>query len=605
MNGEYNLELETAKSQKNINWCPRIADSRLVNFYQQKYSISNILATILSSRKVESDEIDSFLNPKLKNILPNPFELVGVEDAVNFVIESINKNKKIIIYADYDVDGATSSAILSRFFNDIGYQVELYIPDRIKEGYGPNINAFQKIRNDGADLVITVDCGAVSFEPLKFAKKIGLDVIVIDHHIGMKENPEAIAVINPNSYDEKFPYKNLCAAGVAFLFIVALNSRLRDGGFYKNINEPINEPNLLNLLDLVALGTICDVMVLDKLNRAFVKLGLKILKARQNIGLKTICDMAGINEVPNSYHLGFIIGPRINAGGRVGKSDLGSKLLSTDDEFEAFRIAEMLENLNESRKKIEISSLEEAVNNIENLNNKFNKNDSVIFAVSYEWHQGVIGLIASRLKDKYYKPVVVITIDKKTGIGKASCRSINGINFGNEIINAKNNGIIIDGGGHAMAGGFSINESKISELHYFFNERLKNKICNLIDNRAEYYDVAIDLSQINIDIINELKKLEPYGVGNPQPKFLIKNLRIVSAKIIGSEQNHISCIFSSKDIFNNIQIKAILFKGVNSELSPILLGEGYNKVFDVIGNISINSWMGIETLQLIIEDIII
>lgn len=602
MDGNFNRDyLEIAKSVRQIRWQRKSFDSRLSLSIEQKFGLSHILSSIIASRNIDLDNIESFLDPKIKNSLPDPFGLTGVKKAVDYVTNAIKGNKKITIYADYDVDGATSAAILHRFFNQINFKTNIYIPDRIKEGYGPNVQALLKLKEEGTDLVFTLDCGAVSFEPLLAAKKAGLDIIVIDHHIGMEKNPEAIAIINPNSFGEKFIHKNLCAAGVTFLFIVALNQKLRHDNFYKNEDEP----NLIDLLDLVALGTVCDVMSLQGINRVFVKQGLKILKSRKNVGIKTICDLANIDEEPNSYHLGFVIGPRINAGGRIGDSDLGAKLLSTNDEIEAFEIAQKLEQYNLDRKKIENDAIEEAIANLEDRNQKFNCDDPIIFATSYDWHQGIIGIVASRLKEKYNKPSIVITIDRDTKIGKASCRSINGINLGNEIINAKYNNLLIDGGGHAMAAGFSVKESRIDELHNFFCTRLKSDIDEITNNRIEPYDIEIDLSEINLNLIDELKKLEPFGVGNPQPKFMVKNVRIANSKLMGRDQSHISCIFCSKNNFNTNQIKAVLFNGVNSDLAHILLAESYNKEFNVIGNITINKWMGIESLQLIIEDIII
>lgn len=579
-----------------FNYTEKFHDERLATHIYQRFGISEILSKILASKNIPADEIENFLDPKIKNILPDPFDLLDMKLAVDSIFQAISQNKKITIFADYDVDGATSSAILKRFFQEIKVNAEIYVPDRVLEGYGPNTNALLNLKKNGSDLVITVDCGTVAFQPLEAAKQAGLDIIVIDHHLGVLEKPAAIAVINPNRIDETFPHKNLCAAGVVFLLVVALNKKLRNENFYEEKN--ISEPNLFNLLDLVALGTVCDVMTLTGLNRAFVASGLKILKQRKNIGLRTISDLAKLNEEPTSYYLGFIIGPRINAGGRVGKSDLGATILSTQNEFQANEIAAQLEELNLERKNIEIKALEEAVNQVE----KNPEKKSVIFAVG-NWHVGVIGIVASRLKDIYNKPVAVISLNEKKG--KASCRSINGIDFGAEILKARLNGLLIDGGGHAMAGGFSVEAEKINSLHDFFCANLHEKIQEINAQRKVEFDLALDLAQVNLDLLKELSKLEPFGVGNSRPKFILENLYKIKANQIGKNQDHISCIFSSKSALGfSSQIQAVAFKP-SKEISAILLGENSSKPISLVGSININSWMGVEKLQMIIEDVII
>ncbi len=447
-----------------LNWQQKTFDERHATSIYQRFGLSEVLSNLLSAREISLDEIENFLEPKIKTALPNPFELGDMDKAVAHVIEAIHQKKKITIFADYDVDGATSAATLKRFFREVGIEVGIYIPDRVLEGYGPNSQALLNLKKSGTDLVITVDCGTVAFKPLEDAAAVGLDIIVIDHHLGVLEKPQSIAVINPNLLDEKFPHKNLCAAGVSFLFAVAINKKLREENFY----EQRKEPNLLGLLDLVALGTVCDVMSLTGLNRAFVTAGLKILKTRKNLGLRTICDLAGLDEEPTAYHLGFVIGPRINAGGRIGKSDLGARLLSSEDEEEVKAIAEQLEIFNKQRKDVEVQVLDEAVKALESGAGGFKTTDPIIFAVSKNWHQGVIGIVASRLKDLYHKPVAVIAIDDEGKKGKASCRSISGIDFGGEILKARFADLLIEGGGHAMAGGFSVLPEKISELHQFF-----------------------------------------------------------------------------------------------------------------------------------------
>lgn len=593
---------DVRKSVLGTNWTQKPFDERLSKVINQRFDLSETLANLIASRDVSLDEVENFLDPKIKTALPNPFELSGMQEAVDHVIDAVKKNKKITLFADYDVDGATSSATLKRFFREVGIEVDIYIPDRVLEGYGPNSQALLNLKKTGTDLVITLDCGTVAFKPLEDAAKAGLEIIVIDHHLGVLEKPDAIAVINPNLLNEPFPHKDLCAAGVAFLFAVAANKGLRDVGFYAGRKEP----NLLQLLDLVALGTVCDVMSLTGLNRAFVTAGLKILKKRKNIGLREICDLAELNEEPTSYHFGFVIGPRINAGGRVGKSDLGARILSSEDEADVKAIAQQLEGFNKQRKDIETQVLEESIKALEAGQGGFKTSDPVIFVASKHWHQGVIGIVASRLKDLYNKPVAVIAIDDEGKKGKASCRSISGVDFGAEILSARLEGLLIEGGGHAMAGGFSVEPDKIADLHQFFCHKLGEKVVELSRQKNSEFDIELDLAQVNIELLKEISALEPFGVGNPRPKFILRNVQKLRAKIVGKTQEHISCTFSSKSVvgFSN-QIQAISFKSVDTAMGDILLNEKANKSFNLVGTLNINSWMGVEKVQMIIEDILI
>ncbi len=585
-----------------LNWRQRNFDERLASTIHQRFELSEVLSGLLSAREVSLDEVENFLEPKIKTALPNPFELNDMDKAVAHVIDAIRTRKKITIFADYDVDGATSSALLKRFFREAGVDADIYIPDRVLEGYGPNSQALLNLKKSGTDLVITLDCGTVAFKPLEDAAAVGLDIIVIDHHLGVLEKPKSIAVINPNLLDENFPHKNLCAAGVTFLFAVAINKKLREENFYAQKKEP----NLLNLLDLVALGTVCDVMSLTGLNRAFVAAGLKILKQRKNLGLREICDLAGLDEEPSAYHLGFVIGPRINAGGRVGKSDLGARILSSEDEEEVKAIAQQLENFNKQRKDIEVQVLEEAVKSLESGAGGFSKNDPIIFAVSKNWHQGVIGIVASRLKDLYNKPVAVIAIDDEGKKGKASCRSISGIDFGGEILKARLSGLLIEGGGHAMAGGFSVEPEKISDLHKFFCENLAEKVTEISAQKNAEFDISLDLAQVNLELLKELAKLEPFGVGNMRPKFVLRDVVKVKANLIGKTAEHISCIFSSKSALGfNGQIQAIAFRSNKTPLGEILLDPKNTKPISLVGTLNINAWMGVEKVQMIIEDVLI
>ncbi|XVN43056.1 MAG: single-stranded-DNA-specific exonuclease RecJ [Candidatus Rickettsia vulgarisii] len=573
-------------------WQQKISNEHDVLEISRSLGISDFLAKILLSRIDSMDQALDFISPKLKNLLPDPFHLLDMKKAVERAIQAILNNQKICIFADYDVDGATSSSLLKNIFRDLGQVVDIYVPDRIAEGYGPSVYAMQKIKDNGTCLLITVDCGAMAYEALTYAKEVGLDVIVIDHHISSDNLPEAVAVVNPNRIDETSEYKYLAAVGVSFLFATALLSDLRKQGFF---NDKI-PPDLMQYLDLVALGTVCDVMKLVKLNRAFVAQGLKIMQQRRNLGIKILSDTAGLNEKPNCYHLGFILGPRINAGGRVGKSSLGANLLSTTCIREANKLAFELEKHNNERKVLELAMIEEAIEMA-----KSQENDSFLFIVGKNWHPGVIGIAAGRLKEKFNKPVAVIALNDS--IGKASCRSVKNIDFGSKILNAKNMDLLVAGGGHAMAAGFTVLEEKLQELQQFLNNAFAEDLKNNLELNQEEYDLDLTTSSINLQLMEELAKLEPFGQGNPEPLFKFEDLWVLKADIVGSK--HIRCLLApSKSAFGSKTINAIAFNAVSTPLENILLNiKSYT--LSVIGALKINSWQERHTIQLQIKDLIV
>jgi len=586
------------KSVLGYEWKQRNYDSRLALTIAQKLDKSHILSKLLAIKELALEEIENFLTPTIRHSLPDPFLLLDMKVAVEKIIWAIKNQKKIVVFGDYDVDGATSSALLKRFFKMCGIEIQIYIPDRILEGYGPNAEALLNLKKSGADLVITVDCGTVAFEPLEAAHNAGLEVIVIDHHLGATNKPKAIAVINPNRLDEKFIDKNLAAVGVCFLLCVAVNKILKEENFYAQNNLP--EAKLLSLLDLVALGTVCDVVPLSGVNRALVAQGLKVMKNRENIGLRTLSDIANLDEEPNSYHLGFILGPRINAGGRVGKSDLGARLLSLENEEEAKEIASLLNSYNNQRKDIEKNVLQEAIE----MAAKSQAENSVIILASKNWHPGVIGIVASRIKELYNKPTAIISL--ANGIGKASCRSINGIDFGSLIVKAKLVGILIVGGGHAMAAGFSIEENKINQLQKFLNDELGELVNFYNQNKSREFNDILDINSANLNLAKEIALLEPYGSGNSKPKFLVKDLLITKSDIIGSDGKHISCIFSGKNL-GGLQgrLYGVAFGAMENALGNILISKNNSRNVNVVGQININNWMGNERLQLMIEDVLV
>ena len=443
-------------------WIYKNSDTDKIRKIKETFNLDEISAKLISQRNIELNELSNFINPQLKNTLPNPNILKDMDKSVLKTVDLI-KNKRLGIFGDYDVDGASSAALLASYFNCINRQYEIYIPNRKLEGYGPSIKGFEKLIKKKVDLIFTVDCGTLSYGPISFAKK-GIDVIVLDHHQCEIKLPDAHSIINPNRLDDESDLKYLCASGVTFLFLIALNKHLREINYFDNIKEP----DLLQLLDLVSLGTICDVVPLVGLNRVFVKQGLKILNKKNNLGIKNLINISKIENTTTTYHIGYQLGPRINAGGRVGKSSHGVNLLLNPSPKETFQIALELDQFNKERQLMEKELLAKVLTESEK-----SLNDPILVLSGVNWHEGIIGIVASRLKDKYNKPTILISI--KDGMGKASARSIFGFDIGSLILSALNEKIIVKGGGHKMAGGFTIDESKI-EIFKNFSKKKFSKI---------------------------------------------------------------------------------------------------------------------------------
>ncbi|MGL9731642.1 MAG: single-stranded-DNA-specific exonuclease RecJ [Wolbachia sp.] len=574
------LDIEK-RSITNALWRLQEADQREILTLTQKFELPEILARVLVTRGVNVESVGNFLYPLIRSLLPDPFHLLDMDKAVCRIIRAINNGENIAIFGDYDVDGATSSALINRYLRTISIRSIIYIPDRVNEGYALNADALLQLKKKGIDLCISVDCGTLSYQPIEDAKNFGLDIVVIDHHLGTEKLPSAVAVVNPNRLDESSPYTNLAAVGVSFLLIVALNKNLREQGFFTNKKEP----DLFDLLDLVALGTVCDVMQITGLNRAFVSQGLKVMSARKNVGLSVLFDALGILEKPSVSRLGFNIGPCINAGGRIGEASLGSRLLSTDNEEEAHSIALKLIDLNNARKMMENEVILEATAQVE----KSMKSGANFIMVSGNWHQGIIGIIASRLKERFHLPAVVISFNN--GIGKASCRSIPGIDIGAAVLSAKFINLIIEGGGHSMAAGFAIKEDKINDLYDFFTERF----AHFKHNKALKADGIVTAKAINLSLWNQLRRLEPFGVGNPEPRFIIQGAKIRKPKVIGVD--HIKCFIAD----DNAMVRAIAFRSANTHLSSAIIK---GNVEAILGKISMNYWNGNEFVQFLIEDVL-
>jgi single-stranded-DNA-specific exonuclease len=575
-----------AQSLSEKRWLLRSYEETHVLTYMQKLNVSPTLARFLAMRNIELDHASLFLTPSLKSHLPDPLGLKDMDKAIERLVQALHHKEKILVWGDYDVDGATSSALLHRFFKAINYPIAVYIPDRLKEGYGPNAKGIEKFQAQGYRVMITVDCGTTSFEALDALKEI--DVIILDHHGAEAKLPRAHAIVNPNRLDEREEITqtlgHLAAVGISFLFVVALNRALREAGFYKTLKEP----NLLDLLDLVALGTVCDVMPLTGLNRTFVTQGLKVMAGRKNLGLKTLADQIGLDEAPTTYHLGFLIGPRVNAGGRVGESFLGSRLLSTDAPEEALEIAKQLQNYNEERRALETDAVEQALIQVD-------PQQSAILVDHDQWHEGVIGIVAGRLKEKYHKPTAVITWNNE-GIGKASARSIPGFDFGNFIRKAHHLGYVLGGGGHAMAAGFSLTKDQLPLLKTYLNEELHH-VNNTLDLRPILFcDGYLDLRALTLDFMEELKILGPFGMGNPNPKFVFTDVMVQSYQLI--KDDHIKCRFSQGE---GVVVEGMGFRLAGSPLGKFLM-EGKKRPFDLIASPKVDTWGGKAKLTLMIED---
>lgn len=574
-------------------WKARNSDDRLALTLAQAHGLPELVGRLLAGRGVGVEEVERYLSPTLRAFMPDPSVLRDMDKAADRVARAIRDGEKVAVFGDYDVDGATSTALLNRFFRAVGQQLRVYIPDRIEEGYGPNLPALLKLKEEGIDLVVTVDCGVTSFDPLHGAVAAGLEVVVVDHHKAEPRLPEVTAVVNPNRMDEPAggPLSTLAAVGVTFLLIVAVNRVLRGSGFY---SKGIAEPDLMSWLDIVALGTVCDVVPLVGLNRAFVAQGLRVMGKRANIGISALADVAGVNEAMDAYHAGYIIGPRVNAGGRVGRADLGTRLLATESPAEAADLAKELHAFNAERRAIEAAVLEDAIALMET---SVDDSPELVLAVGEGWHPGVIGIVASRLKDRFNRPACVVALDGT--LGKASGRSVRGVDLGSAIIAARQAGLLVAGGGHAMAAGFTVEREKIDDLRAFLRERIARQLEDtgpLVPSLS--LDGALSVRGANTDLMRHLERLAPYGTGNSEPRFAVTDARIVKADVVGGEGKHVRCILTGND---GSRLKSIAFRAMDSDLGPALLQSG-GRPMHLAGTLRPDRWNGNDGVQLLIDD---
>ncbi len=556
----------------------------------QRYDLPPVMAKIMAIRGISAESVDSFLNPKLSNLMPDPFVLKDMQKASEKVVQAIINQQNIAIIGDYDVDGATSTSVMKLFLRDVGVEPMVHIPDR-EEGYGPSKEAIDDFYNAGCRLLLTLDCGTTAFEPLEYASSLGIDVIVLDHHEAEVKLPKVYAVVNPKRLDEDndYPYlKYMAAVGVVFMFTVALNRSLRQNGYY---SAGRNEPDLKKWLDLVALGTVCDVVPLKGLNRAYVAQGLKVMAQRNNKGLTVLMDKANLSEAPTAFHLGYVLGPRINACGRVGDADMGNQLLCCDSDYQAQLLADKLNEFNVSRKDIENYVLQDAIEKLEGTPQQY----PIAFVYGKDWHQGVIGIVAGKLKERYNLPAFVMSVENDEV--KGSARSIPQVDLGMLIVAAKEKGLITKGGGHMMAAGFSLEEDKLEEFREFVGSYVKEKIGDEAITPVVEIDAVLDVGGANSQLADNLAKLEPFGAGNPEPRLLLKNVRIIKPAMVGV--GHVRCILTSE---NGGSIKAIAFRVGDNEIGNAMLNPQGAK-FDAVGVLRRDHWNGRDDVQFIIEDL--
>lgn len=570
-------------------WTIHTPDEDAVRALSPRLGGDDLLARLLAPRNISPDSVETFLNPTLRVLFPDPTGFQDMMKAANLVLDAIVDGKSVTVFADYDVDGGTSSAILARYFRAWERKIGLYVPDRLIEGYGPSPEAFRHLKDAGSDLVITVDCGAAATAALEEADAIGLPVIVIDHHLMGATPPKCAALVNPNRADDTSGQGHLAAAGVVYVFVAALNKVARERG----IAPPGGLPDIIKWLDLCALGTLCDMSPLRDANRAFVKQGLKILSRGENPGLRALAEVAGIGKIESVYHATFVLGPRLNAGGRVGDPWLAAKLLATDDRTEAIALAERLHAHNDERKAVEAAILEQATAEAQR-QLEANPDTGILIAAGEGWHPGVIGIVAGRLKDRFHLPSIVIGWGQGLGpVAKGSARSVTGVNIGDAISAAARAGVILSGGGHAMAGGLSLEPDQLPALRSWMDTHM----IEFREERAAARELAIDallaLSQVTTETYDKVQTIGPFGQGAPEPIFGLMDVEITHTRQIG--ENHLKLTLED----SGARVEALVWRCLGTPLGDALLQRGR---VHLAGRLKDNEWNGRRSAQLDVID---
>jgi len=558
----------------------------------QRHELPELLARILAGRNIEVDAVEAFLDPTIKRSMPDPNVLTAMPEAAARIADAVTRGESVAIFGDYDVDGATSAALLARFLRHGGLEPIIHIPDRLFEGYGPNVEAVRALAARGATLLVTVDCGTTSIEPLSEAKALGMDVVVIDHHQADEALPPAAAIVNPNRRDDISGLGHLAAVGLAFMTVVAVNRELRARGFWTDARP---EPDLLAFLDDVALGTVADVVPLIGLNRAFVAKGLLALRQRNRPGHVSLMDVARLAGPPEAWHLGFLLGPRINAGGRIGRADLGARLLMEADPIEAAKIAEELDRLNRERQAIEQDTLAQAeAEAMAALG--IEEKGAVVITAAEGWHPGVVGLVAARLKEKFNRPAFAIALEPG-GIGTGSGRSIVGVDIGRAVRRAVAEGLLLKGGGHAMAAGVTLRKGALAQLRAFLEATLSADVAAARRLSGLMIDGAVSAAGVNLDLVAMIERAAPFGSGNPEPVIALPAHTVTYAEEVG--QAHMRARLKSAD---GAAVNAIAFRAAGQKLGAALL-QNRGRQVHAAGSFALDRWQGEERVQFRLTDI--
>ncbi|MEO1190280.1 MAG: single-stranded-DNA-specific exonuclease RecJ [Pseudomonadota bacterium] len=578
--------LGVAQSYGGQLWQERAYDERQVLALSQRLGLPDTVARLLDQRGVGLEQAEAFLNPRLRDSLPDPLVLKDMDRAVERLTRAITAKEPVAVFGDYDVDGATSSALLQRFFASLGRSLRVYIPDRLKEGYGPNETALRLLAEEGQRVVITVDCGTTAHAALQEAARLGLEVLVIDHHVAETALPPALALVNPNRLDDESGAGSLAAVGVVFLLLVAVNRALRQAGFFDSAG--LQEPPLMEWLDLVALGTVADVAPLQGLNRVLVAQGLKVMAARRNRGLAALLAVSGLADSVSAGQVGFQLGPRVNAGGRVGQADLGAKLLACNAPDQAERLAQELDRLNRERQEIEAEVLAQAVAQVE----QGPPQEGLLIAAGEAWHPGVIGIVAARLRERFGLPALVLSLEGEEA--KGSARSVPGFDLGALILRARAEGLLLAGGGHRMAAGLTAARGQIPALSSF----LQGEAAAALAETGYQATLEIDavVAAPSLDLVAGAERLAPFGVGNPQPRFVLPNQRLAQVDIMA--ERHLRLRLQSEQ---GQDLRAVAFRAMEGPLGPALLA-ARGRPLHVAGKLERDLWRGGQSLQLIVED---
>lgn len=579
--------LGVSQSLSGRTWRLRPADDRLALAHAQRLGVSELVGRLLAGRSIALDAAATFLAPTLRALLPDPSSFVDMDVAAERIARAIINSESTAVFGDYDVDGATSSSLLSRYFAALGQKLRVYIPHRMTEGYGPNPLAMRKLAEEGVKLVVTVDCGTLAFAALDEARKSGLEVIVVDHHTPGAELPAAVAVVNPNRVDCRSGAGQLAAVGVTFMLVAAVSRVLRQRGWFSPARP---EPDLMRYLDLVALGTVCDVVPLTGVNRALVAQGLKVMSGWQNTGLKALATVAGLTGGPGVYDLGFLMGPRINAAGRMASADVGVKLLTCLDDEEARGLAFELDARNRERQGVESHVLDDALADA----TRRGVRAGLVAAAGEAFHPGVIGIVAGRLKERFGLPSFVFSLDGS--MAKGSARSIPGVDTGGAVHAAMAEGLLVSGGGHAMAAGLTFARGALEDVLAFLDARLAPQVAAASGARDIVIDGALSASGATVGLVESVSHVGPFGAGNPEPVFALKGVRLVTADIVGT--NHVRCVASDD---SGGRVKGIAFRALEEPIGQTLLKSG-GRPLHLAGKFKRDDWNGQSRVQMVIED---